>query len=149
MRSKRSSLNLGELGESDCVVSELLDGTSLNILIIKIDGFDDVEALMSSGVSTRDLSVELGNGTTERNITVLFVHVDIIVSSKVLEDDTEVSHSVGSSLKDLANGDDFTLNLSNFVLSLHFIPEVGAGNNSVLSEHSDPVASGLGILFRR
>ena len=145
MSGKRSSLSLNEFRELD--ISVLRNLNSLAVLIVKVNSLNDVKALMSSGVSTRDLSVKLGNGTAKGDITVLFVHVDIIVSSKILEDDAEVSHRVGSSLEDLANGDDFTLDLSDFVLSLHFIPEVGAGNNGVLSEHSDSVTSGLRIFL--
>merc|ERR1712070_1171984 len=95
----------------------------------------------SSGVSTRDLNVKLSDGSTEGDITVLLVHVDIIVSGKILENDTKVLHRVGVLLEDLANGDDLTLALSNLVLSLHLIPEVRTSNNCVLGEHSDSVAS--------
>ena len=140
------SLDLGELGESDSTLSILLNVVSLNISRVKLDGLDDVEALVPSRVSTRDLSIKLSDGTTKRDITVLLVHVDIILSSEVLEDNAEVSNTVGFSLKDLRNGDDLTLALSNFVLSLHLVPEVRASNNGVLSEHSDSVAGRIRVL---
>jgi hypothetical protein len=39
------------------------------------------------------------------------------------------------------------LALSNFVLSLHLIPEVGTSNNRVLGKHSDSVASRISVLI--
>ena len=147
--SERSSLDLGELGELEASLSVLSDVGSLGGAVGDKSGLNDMEALMSSGVSTRDLGVKLSNSAAKRDITVLLVHVDIIVSSEVLEDNTVVLHGGGLSLEDLADGDDFTLNLSDFVLSLHLVPEVRSSNNSVLGEHSDSVASGLRVLLRR
>mgnify|MGYP007086836995 FL=1 len=78
---------------------------------------------MGSAMSTGHLHVHLGDGTAERHVSVLLVHVDGISTGEVTEDDTVVADSASLLLEDLAGGDDFTLNLADLVLSLHVIPE--------------------------
>lgn len=48
---------------------------------------------------------------------------------------------------DLLNRDDFTLDLSDFVLSLHVVPELGLSKNGVNSEHSHSVEGGVRVLL--
>ena len=79
---------------------------------------------MGSAMSTGHLHVHLGDGTAEGHVSVLLVHVDGISTGEVTEDDTVVADSASLLLKDLAGGDDFTLNLADLVLSLHVIPEL-------------------------
>lgn len=47
----------------------------------------------------------------------------------------------------LVDGNDFTLYLSDLVLSLHVVPELRLSENVVLGENSDSVQSGLGCLL--
>ena len=49
----------------------------------------------------------------------------------------------------LRDGHNFSLDLSDFVLSLHVIPELRLSKASVLSENSHSVELGVGVLFRR
>jgi hypothetical protein len=141
---KRGSLDLGELGESEFSIGVLRNLGSLTFIVGELDSLDDVEALMSSGVSTRDLCVKLGNGSTEGNITVLFVHVDSAGPGIVAEEDAEVLHGVGALLEDFAGVDDLTLYAADLVLALHVVPELGPGEHFIPGENADTVESGLG-----
>ena len=49
---------------------------------------------------------------------------------------------------DLLNRDDLTLDLSDFVLSLHVVPELGLSKHGVLSENSHSVESRVRCLLR-
>lgn len=145
----RSSLGLGKLGEAERLLGELPNLSALKVSVGELHGLDDMDALVSSGVTTGELSVHLRNGTAKGSVSVLLVHVHIILSGKVLEDNTVVLDRVGVTLEDLADGNDLTLALADLVLSLHFVPESGASKDGVLGEHSDSVAGGLGILSGR
>ena len=99
-------------------------------------------------MSTGHLVVHLRNGSAESVISVLLVHVDDTGSSQVLQDDSVVLDAVGFALEDLADIDDLTLALPDLVLTLHFIPELGPGNDGVLGEDSDSIASGVWVGLR-
>jgi len=88
-------------------------------------------------MSTSHFLVHGGNGTAESSGSIFFVHVDNIGSSSILKNDSVVLDGVSFLLKDFGNGDDFTLALSNLVLSLHLIPELGSGKDDVFGEYSD------------
>jgi len=147
--SGRRSLGLGELGEAERLLGELRNLRALELRVGELHGLDDMDALVSSRVATGELSVHLGNGTAKSSGSVLLVHVHIISSGEVLEDNTEVLNRVGVALEDLADGNDLTLALANLVLSLHLIPESGASKDGVLGEHSDSEAGGLRVLSGR
>lgn len=144
-----SSLGLGELGEAQGLLGELSDLRTLELRVGELHGLDDVDALVSSRVTTGELSVHLGNSTAKGSASVLLVHVHIILSGEVLEDNTVVVDSVGVALEDLADGNDLTLALADLVLSLHLVPEAGTSEDGVLGEHSDSEAGGVGIAFAR
>ena len=50
---------------------------------------------------------------------------------------------------DLLNRDDLTLDLSDLVLSLHVVPELGLSKDWVGGEHSHSVEGGIGLLLSR
>lgn len=142
------SLELRKLGEAKRLLGELRNsgGGLVELVVLEADGLDDVDALMTATVATGELLVHLGDGAAKGDITVLLVHVNVVLTGKVLEHDAVVLDGGGGALEDLAHGDDLTLDLANLVLSLHLIPELGASDHGVLGEHSDSVAGGLGVL---
>lgn len=139
------SLSLGDLWVSDASSNVLFSCFSSNSVVWDDDGLDDVDRVSSGTVSTGHFTVHLGDGSAETVVSVLLVHVDDIVSGVILEDNTIVSDSVGSSLEDLADGNDFSLGSSDLVLSLHLVPESGSSDDSVLGEDSDSVAGWLWV----
>ena len=66
----------------------------------------------------------LGNSASEGGVSVFLVHVDCFSSGQVSEDDTVVLDDTGVLLVNFLNGEDFTIDLSDFVLSLHVVPEL-------------------------
>ena len=135
-----SSLLSGELGEFDSYLQVLLSSSSGSVSIWLDDSLDDVDGIALSAVSTSHFTVHLRDGAAESNISVFLVHVDDTSSGKILKDNTVVFDGIGLSLEDFADGDNFTLALSNLVLSLHLVPEVRSSNDGVLGENSDSVA---------
>lgn len=109
------------------------------------DSLDDVDRVSSGGVSTGHLGVHLGDGTAESGGSVFLVHVDDIGSSLILQDDSVVFDVRGFSLEDLTDVDDLTLALSNLVLSLHLVPELGSSEHDVLGKDSDSIAGWLWV----
>ena len=149
MGSSWSSLLGGELWELEVTPEELLGLLSQNGGVWLDDGLDDVDGISSGTMSTGHLLVHVGNGTAESGGSVLLVHVNNISSCSILKYDSVVLHGIGLLLEDLGNGNDLSLDLSNLVLSLHLIPEVGSGDDDVLSENSDSEAGWLRIGFTR
>jgi len=108
---------------------------------------DDADALSSGTVSASHLVVHLGDGSAKGSVSVLLVHVDNICSGQILEYDTVVLNTVVLPLEDLANRYDLALALSDLLLTFHFIPELRSGNNCVLTEDSNSVASWVWVLL--
>jgi len=94
-------------------------------------GSDDLDRVESGRMATGHLHVHLGDGTAERDVSVLLVHVDGICTSQVTEEDAVVADSTGLLLEDLGGGDDLTLDLADLVLALHVVPELGASEDSI------------------
>jgi len=117
------SLSVGDLWVSDASSNVLFSCFSLDGVVSDDDGLDDVNRVSSGTVSTGHFTVHLGDGSAKTVVSVLLVHVDDIISSGILEDDTIVSDSVGRSLKDFTDGNDLSLGSSDLVLSLHLVPE--------------------------
>ena len=117
------SLSVGDLWVSDASSNVLFSGLSLDGAVSDNGGLDDVNRVSSGTVSTGHFTVHLGDGSAKTVVSVLLVHVDDIISSGILEDDTIVSDSVGRSLKDFTDGNDLSLGSSDLVLSLHLVPE--------------------------
>ena len=127
----------------------VLSGSGTKHSSIWLDNcLDDADALSSGTVSASHLVVHLGDGSAKGSVSVLLVHVNNICSRQILEYDTVVLNSVVLALEDLANRYDLTLALSDLLLTFHFIPELRSGNNGVLSEDSNSVASWVWVLLR-
>ena len=143
MGSSWSSLLGGELWELEVTPEELLGLLSQNGGVWLDDGLDDVDGISSGTMSTGHLLVHVGNGTAESGGSVLLVHVNNISSCSILKYDSVVLHGIGLLLEDLGNGNDLSLDLSNLVLSLHLIPELGSSENDVLGKDSNSIACWL------
>lgn len=89
----------------------------------------------------------MGNGTGESVSAVLLVHVDGVSAGLVSENNAVVLDVIGILLKDLACGNDFTLNLADLVLTLHVVPELGTGEHWIASEDAHSVKLGIRILL--
>lgn len=139
------SLLSGELGEFDSYLQVLLSSSSGSVSIWLDDSLDDMDGIALSAVSTSHFTVHLRDGAAESDISVFLVHVDDTSSGKILKDNTVVFDGIGLSLEDFADGDNFTLALSNLVLSLHLVPEVRSSNDGVLGENSNSVAGWIWV----
>ena len=99
-------------------------------------------------MTTGHLHVHLGDSSAEGHVSVLLVHVNGTSTGEVTEDNTVVSDGTNLLLEDLAGGDDLALNLTDLVLSLHEVPELGSGENGVSGEHTHSVKRGIGGISR-
>ena len=102
---------------------------------------------MGSTVTTGQLHVHLGDGTAEGHIAVLLVHVDGIGTGQVTENNAVVLDATGLLLENLAGGDSLTLDLSDLVLALHVVPELGASEDSITMEHTHAVERWVRVLL--
>ena len=94
---------MSKLRESERFLSELRNLRSLEFRIVENDSLDDMDALMSGRVSTGELTVHLTDGTVKGSVSVFLVHVNVILSCKVLKNDTVVLDRVGVLLEDLTD----------------------------------------------
>lgn len=124
------------------ILSSLL---SQHVVWMLDHSLDNVNGVSSGRVSTGHLGVHLGDGSAESGSSVFFVHVDDIGSSFVFKHDAVVFDVGSFSLEDLADIDDLTLALSDLVLSLHLVPELGSSEHDVLGKDSDSIAGWLWI----
>ena len=92
-------------------------------------------------------SVELTDGSVERNITVLLVHVGDSGSGLVPEDNAEGLDMVGSALEDLIDGEDLSLGALGLELSPKVVPEFRFGDDFVFGEETNGVYFGARFLF--
>ena len=88
-------------------------------------------------------SMELTDGSIEGDISVFLVHVDCFSSGQVSEDDAVVLDDTSVLLVDFLHRDDLALDLSDFVLSLHVVPILGASQHCIASKHSHSVERGF------
>ena len=93
------------------------------------------------------VNVELTDGTVKSVRSVLFVHVYDVSASLVSEEDAVVLDVVGILFEDLACGNNFTLNLTDFVLALHVVPEFGTSNNWVTCKDTHSEKLWVWVLF--
>lgn len=100
-------------------------------------------------MSSAHLHVHLGDGAAEGRVSVLLVHVDGVSSREVSKNDSVVLDRLSFLLEDLSGGNDLSLNLSDLVLSLHEIPELGSRQNGITGEHSHSVERRRGVLLGR
>lgn len=139
------SLVSGEFWISKRCFDVLLGALSDNISVGKNDSLDNVDGLSSGTVSTSHFTEHEWYGGVECGSSVLLVHVYNILSGSVFKDDTEVLDGSCLSLEDFTEWNDLSLALSDLVLSLHFIPELGSSKNCVLCEDSNSVQGWLWI----
>lgn len=85
----------------------------------------------------------LRNSASEGGVSELLVHVDGFSSGQVSENDAVVLDDASLLFVDFLDGDDLTLDLSDLVLSLHVVPELGLGKDWVGGEHSHSVEGGV------
>lgn len=117
------SLSVSDLWVFDTSFNVLCSVSSLDLIVWDNNSLDDVDRISSSTVSTSHFTVHLGDGSAERIVSVLLVHVNNISSGSVLKNNTVVSDAIGASFKNLADRNDLSLSSSNLVLSLHLVPE--------------------------
>ena len=91
----------------------------------------------------------LGNSASEGDISVFLVHVDCFSSGQVSENNSVVLNDSSVLLVNLLNRDDLSLHLSDLMLSLHVVPELGLSKNWVFSEHSHSEEWRVRVLLRR
>jgi len=139
--------NVG-LGEPGLLGIELTDLSSADIGVLDGAGSDNLNRFRVGTMSSGHLHVHLGDGTAKGSVSVLLVHVDGTSTGQVSKNDSVVSDNASLLLEDFAGGDDLSLDLSNLVLSLHVIPELGSGEDGVRGEHTHSVKLGLGSLLR-
>ena len=97
--------------------------------------------------SHQRILTHLGNSSSESCVSVFLVHVDCFSSGQVSENDSVVLDDASVLLVDLLDRDDFTLDLSDLVLSLHVVPELRLSKDGVLGENSHSVESRVRILL--
>ena len=102
-------------------------------------GSDDLDRLLSSTMSSSHLHVHLRDSSTKCRVSVFLVHVDNDGTGQVSEVDAVVSHNTRLLFKDLASLNDLSLDLSDFMLSLHVIPELGPGKDLITGEQAHSV----------
>ena len=142
------SLLGSELGELQIWLIQLSGLIADDLACWLHDSLDDVDVLSSGTVSTGHFVVHLGDGSAESVVSVLLVHVHDTSSSQILEYDSVVLNCVDLALEDLADRHDLTLTLSDLVLTFHLVPELGSGNDGVLSENSDSIACWVWVRIR-
>lgn len=135
------------LRESDRLLVELKNLSSANLRLVEHGGSDDLDGVMAGRVSSAHLHVHLGNGTAKGSVSVFLVHVDGDGSSEVSEENTVVLDRGSVLLEDLAGGHNLSLNLSDLVLSLHVVPELGSGEDGVGGEHTHSEEFGIRVLL--
>ena len=142
------SLLGGELGELERWLNQLSSLVTQHGFWCLDDSLNDEDVLSLGTMSTSHLVVHLGNSSAESIVSVLLIHVHHTGSRKILEYDSVVLNCIGFALEDLADRHDLTLTLSDLVLTLHFVPELGSGNDGVLSKNSNSIACWVLVSFR-
>ena len=130
-----SSDGISEDGELNFGVSELERfGSSDFILLVEDHSLNDGNSVRRCSMISRHFRVKLTHSSIERNISVLFVHVDMCSSRLISQDDTESFDVIGSSLKDFINTEDLSLSSFGFELATEMVPEFGFSDNFVDSK---------------
>jgi len=143
------SLSLRQLWEPKVFLAVLSGGSSQNFWVWDDWGLDDMNGISSGTVSTGHLAVKHGYSLAHGSCSILFVHVDVISSCKISNQDSVVLNAIGLSLEDFTNWDDLSLDSSDLVLSLHLVPEFRLGKDGVLGENSNSIAGWLCFFLSR
>ena len=91
--------------------------------------------------------MELADGSIERDISVLLVHVVVSGSGLISQDNSEGLDMVGSSLEDFVDGQDLPLSSFGLELSAEMVPEFGFSNDFVGGEQTDGIYFWVGVLI--
>lgn len=148
MGERWSSLLSGELGEFESWIIQLSGLVTEDLAWWLDDSLDDKDVLGSGTMSTGHLVIHLRNSTAESVVSVLLVHVNHTSSCQILEYDSVVLNCVDLALEDLTDRHDLTLTLSDLVLTFHFVPELGSGDDGVLCKNSDSIACWVWVRIR-
>ena len=106
-----SSVSEASDWESDFGDSVSLSLGSSHVFISDSGGFNNVDSISDSLMLGSHFSVELRNSSAEGDISIFFVHVDDSDFRGISEDDSVILNISGFGLKDLFNGEDFTVSL--------------------------------------
>lgn len=135
------------LWEPDVVSSELSNVVASELTVIEHAGSDNLDGFSSGAMSSGHLHIHLRDGSAKSVVSVLLVHVNSSCSSQVSKENAVVSEAGRLLLEDFTGGDDFALDLSDLVLALHVVPELGASNDSVAFEHTHSVKLWVRVSF--
>ena len=125
-----------------------LDNVATSAVLVEENASsNNLDGFTSSAMSSGHFLVHLGDSSAKGVVSVLLVHVDCTSSGQVTEEDSVVPDASGFLLEDLAGGDDLSLDLSDLVLTLHVIPELGTSNDWVAFKHSHSVQSWVWVSF--
>ncbi len=128
------------------VAGEILIGVvSLDLRILDDGSLDDLDVAGHSSVSTSHVVVHLTDGASQRDISVLLVHIVGTASASVAQPDSEVLDLGGGLLEDLSDIEDLTASSLSLSEGLHVVPELRLSNNGVASEdlHSEYLRAGV------
>lgn len=133
--------------ELDLGIVELLDvhTTSLG----SCDGLhlDDLDGVGTGTMTSAHVTVALCNGTTDRQVTVLAVHVVCARTGIVTQPDAKVLDFNGRCLVHLLQGDNLASGLLELLQLAQEVPETGFGDNVVGSEDTHLVQRRLWLLL--
>jgi hypothetical protein len=135
-------------GELELTVSELDRSWSPDFSLLgENSGSNDGDGIGGSSVISGHFSVQLTDGSVQRDISVLLVHVVVSGSRLVSEDDAEGLDMGGSPLEDLIDSKDLALGRFSFELSAQMVPEFGFGDDLVAGEETDGIDLGVAFLL--
>ncbi|GMT21344.1 hypothetical protein PFISCL1PPCAC_12641, partial [Pristionchus fissidentatus] len=135
--------------ETDLGVVEGLDVDALGIG--SLDGLDleDVDAVSTGTMASSHVTIHLGDGSGDADITVLTVHVVVAGTGIVLEPDTVVLDGSLVLLEDLLDLKDLSVGLLQTTEHRDEVPETGLGDDGVGGEDLHLVDGSDGLLLSR
>lgn len=144
----RGSRNTVRERELDVVVVELSSVFSSAIRRINFLDTNDLNASITSSVTGSHLGVELVNGSGQRRIAELFVHIMSTTATVVSEPHTVILNIRSLLLEDLVDSKNLSSGLLQLVDLMKEIPKSGFRSDGIRGEHSHSVNFGIRILLR-
>jgi hypothetical protein len=117
------------------------------LLFIENCGSDDRNGIRRGTMVSCHFGVQLTNGSIERDISVLLIHVVVACSGFVSQNNSEGLDVVWLSLKDLIYRQDLTLSTLGLKLTSEVVPEFRFGNYFVSGKKTDGKDFGVGLLL--
>ena len=129
--------------EAEILAEVLISIVSLNLRIPDDCGLDDLDVASHSSVSTGHVVVHLPDGTSQRDISVLLVHVVGSASASVAQPNSEILNLGGGLLENLSDIEDLTAGSLGLGERLHVVPELRLGDDRVPCEdlHSEDLGA--------